>query len=82
MTKVYLYSIIFCIPSDSGGSMFNLVHCLGDGGVVETLANTCVVNTKLKRVESMFISSLPVMKSLGTRQVPLEELVIHSLMVC
>ena len=64
--------------------MFTLVHCIGrdDYDVAEALATTCVVNTKLSRVELDYISPLPVMKSLGTRQVPLEELEIHPPVVC
>ena len=66
--------------------MFTLVHCIGDGGdyddVAEALANIGVDNTKLRRVELEYISPLPVMQSLGTRQVPLEELVITPPWVC
>ena len=45
--------------------------------VAEALAK-CVVNTKLRRVEMEHLPPLPVMKALTTRDVPLEELVIHS----
>ena len=71
--------------------MFTLVHCIGHGdddddyddvAVAEALATTCVVNTKLRRVKIQSISPLPVMKSLATRQVPLQELEIHSPLVC
>ena len=74
------YSVLVsCIPSNN---MFTLVHCIGhddddDDDVAEALANICAVNIKLRRVQSDFISPLPVMKSLATRQVPLEELVIQ-----
>ena len=67
--------------------MFTLVHCIGrgdddDDDVAEALVNICAVNTKLRRVKSESISPLPVMKLLGTRQVPLEELEIHPPEVC
>ena len=67
--------------------MFTLVHCIELGGdddddVAEALATTCVVNTKLRRVKIQSISPLPVMKSLATRQVPLEQLVIYPPLVC
>ena len=83
MTTLYLY-----LTSQSD-SMFTLIHCIGFGGglgggddVAEALATICAVNMKLRRVELEFISPLPVMKSLGTRQVPLEELVIDPPDVC
>ena len=44
--------------------------------VAEALAK-CVVNPKLRRVEIWFLPTLPVMKGLTTREVPLEELVIQ-----
>ena len=66
--------------------MFTLVHCIGfgddDDDVAEALATTCVENTKLRRVQLEYIPPLPVMKSLATRQVPLEELVIFPSPVC
>ena len=51
-----------------------------DGGkhdVAEALAK-CVVNAELRRVEIEGLPALPVMKALTTREVALEELVIHS----
>ena len=63
--------------------MFTLVHCIGDDDdVAESLATTCVVNTKLRRVAMINVSPLPVMKTLATRQVPLEELEIDPPWVC
>ena len=65
--------------------MFSLVHCIGlrsGGDVAETLATTCDVNTKLRRVQLEYISPLPVMESLAARQVPLEELEIVPHLVC
>ena len=82
MTTVYLYLTSQC------DSMFTLVHCIGLGGddddddVAEALATTCAVNTKLRRVKFGYIPPIHVMKSLGTRQVPLEELVIFPPPVC
>ena len=70
--------------------MFILVHCIGrrdDDDVAKALATTCVANTKLKGVQILDVLPLPVMKSLATRQVPLEELKIippeiHTPWVC
>ena len=80
MTTVYLY------PTSQSDMQhfYTLVHCIGpdDDDVAEALATTCVVNTKLRRVEIGYISPLPVMKSLATRQLPLEELEIHPPLVC
>ena len=79
MTTVYLYL------TSQWDSMFTLVHCIGLGGdddVVEALATTCVENTKLRRVKLEYIPPLPVMKSLATRQVPLEQLEIFPPPVC
>ena len=83
MTTVYLYL------TSQWDSMCTLVHCIGFGGgddddddVAEALATTCVENTKLRRVQLEYIPPLPVMKLLATRQVPLEELVIHPPLVC
>ena len=45
-------------------------------GVAEALATTCAVNVKLRRVRMRDISPLPLMRSLATRKVPLEELQI------
>ena len=45
-------------------------------GVAEALATTCAVNVKLQRVRMRDISPLPLMRSLATRKVPLEELQI------
>ena len=50
--------------------------------VAEALATSCVANTKLRTCIMCYISPLPVMKSLTTRLVPLEELNIHSPWVC
>ena len=66
-------------------TLFTLVHCIGYGvhdDAAEALANIGVDNTKLRRVQLEFISPLPVMQTLGTRQVPLEELVINPPWVC
>ena len=71
-------------------TLFTLVHCIGYpylddidyDDAAEALANIGVDNTKLRRVELKYISPLPVMQSLGTRQVPLEELVITPPEVC
>ena len=70
-------------------TLFTLVHCIGRydddydyDDAAKALANIGVDNTKLRRVELEYISPLPVMQSLGTRQVPLEELVIHPPLVC
>ena len=70
-------------------TLFTLVHCIGYYNedydyydAAEALAIIGVDNTKLWRVQLTFISPLPVMQSLGTRQVPLEELVIHPPIVC
>ena len=62
----------------------SLIHCIGLRGddVAEALATICVTNTKLRRVRLEFISPLPVMRLLGTRQVPLEELEINLPGVC
>ena len=65
--------------------MFTLVRCIGhddDDDVAESLATTCVVNTKLGRFKIGFISPIPVMKLLATRQVPLQELEISPPVVC
>ena len=79
MTTVYLYLTSQC------DSMFTLVHCIGldddDDDVAEALATTCAVNTKLRTV-NLIIPPLPVMKLLGTRQVPLEEFEILPPLVC
>ena len=48
----------------------------------EALANIGVDNTKLRRVQLKCITPLPVMQSLGTRQVPLEELEVVPPLVC
>ena len=53
----------------------------GEYGVAEALAK-CVVYTELRRVEMVFLPPLPVLKSLTTREVPLEELVIYPHLVC
>ena len=53
-----------------------------DDDVAEVLAITCVANTKLRRVTMLDISPLTVMKSLATRQVPLEEFEIRTFWVC
>ena len=70
-------------------TLFTLVHCIGYldddydyDDAAKALANIGVDNTKLRRVELDYISPLPVMQSLGTRQVPLEELVITPPEVC
>ena len=68
-------------------TLFTLVHCIGFGDndyddAAKALANIGVDNTKLRRIELVRISPLPVMQSLGTRQVPLEELVIIPPLVC
>ena len=44
-----------------------------DDDVAEALA-TCIVNTKLMKVEVWNISPIPVMRSLASREVPLGEL--------
>ena len=64
-----------------------LTSCAGsllgdDDDVAEVLATTCVANTNLTRVKMVDIEPLPVMKSLTTRQVPLEELEIDTPSVC
>ena len=53
-----------------------------DEDVAKALATICVANTKLRRVRMAFVSPLPVMKSLSTREVPLEELQIDPPLVC
>ena len=70
-------NLIACSLPQCAGS----VHS-GDDVVAEALATTCVANTNLRSVMMMFIPPLPVMKSLTTRQVPLEELVIGAALVC
>ena len=55
-----------------------------DGGeidVAQALAK-CVVNVQLRRVLIRYLPTLPLMKLLTTREVPLEELVISPLWVC
>ena len=53
-----------------------------DEDVAKALATICVANTKLGRVKIAIVSPLPVMKSLSTREVPLEELQINPPLVC
>ena len=76
---------VFGFFSPQIDNMFTSLICIGEEGnddVAEAVATTCVVNTKLRRVAIWRISPLPVMKSLASRQVLLEELEIYPPWVC
>ena len=59
-----------------------VVSGMDDEDEEKALVTICGTNTKLRSVAMKCFSSLPVMKSLTTRQVPLEELEIHPYVVC